>query len=151
MWALTSGSSCSLAIPARLGRHRADAAAARECRPDDIGVSVAYPLPGRRFTSVSKRSWRTRNWLDSDDLAMLHGATYEPDFYRTLTRSSTRNSDATVGACGGSPPRGPGRSASGTRQAASVPYHGVDMFRLRRQLSQFAPIAALDGDRSCRC
>jgi len=57
----------------------------RDCRPDDIGVSVSYPLPGTPFYErVKSQLGEKRNWLDSDDLAMMYSATYSPAFYRAL-------------------------------------------------------------------
>jgi anaerobic magnesium-protoporphyrin IX monomethyl ester cyclase len=59
----------------------------RELRPDDIGVSVSYPLPGTRFYDrVRAELGQKQNWFDSDDLAMMYRATYEPEFYRVLHR-----------------------------------------------------------------
>jgi anaerobic magnesium-protoporphyrin IX monomethyl ester cyclase len=57
----------------------------RELNPDDLGVSVSYPLPGTRFYDrVREGLGRKQNWVDSADLAMMYRATYEPDFYRVL-------------------------------------------------------------------
>jgi anaerobic magnesium-protoporphyrin IX monomethyl ester cyclase len=57
----------------------------RQSAPDDIGVSVSYPLPGTRFHERVKAQLGTkRNWVDSDDLAMMFRATYPPRFYRVL-------------------------------------------------------------------
>jgi len=57
----------------------------RENMPDDIGVSVSYPLPGTRFyESVTLGS--RRNWVDSEDLALLFQGRFCPDFYRVLHR-----------------------------------------------------------------
>jgi glycosyltransferase involved in cell wall biosynthesis/radical SAM superfamily enzyme YgiQ (UPF0313 family) len=57
----------------------------RDCRPDDIGISVSYPLPGTRFYDRVKAELGSKqNWVDSDDLAMMYRATYVPEFYRTL-------------------------------------------------------------------
>jgi anaerobic magnesium-protoporphyrin IX monomethyl ester cyclase len=54
-------------------------------RPDDIGVSVAYPLPGTRFYELVKAGLgERRNWRDSDDLAMLFEGTYGTAFYRLV-------------------------------------------------------------------
>jgi anaerobic magnesium-protoporphyrin IX monomethyl ester cyclase len=53
--------------------------------PDDIGVSVAYPLPGTRFhAKVQAQLGLRQNWQDSDDLAMLFQGTYTTNFYRRL-------------------------------------------------------------------
>jgi radical SAM superfamily enzyme YgiQ (UPF0313 family) len=57
----------------------------RRCRPDDIGVSVSYPLPGTTFYERVKADLgEKQNWIDSGDLAMMYHATYRPDFYRAL-------------------------------------------------------------------
>jgi radical SAM superfamily enzyme YgiQ (UPF0313 family) len=55
------------------------------CRPDDIGISVSYPLPGTPFHERVRAELGTKqNWVDSADLAMMYRATYPPDFYRAL-------------------------------------------------------------------
>ena len=57
----------------------------RDCRPDDIGVSVSYPLPGTPFYErVKTQLGDKQNWVDSDDLAMLYRGAYAPEFYRAL-------------------------------------------------------------------
>ncbi|MGE5245802.1 MAG: B12-binding domain-containing radical SAM protein [Betaproteobacteria bacterium] len=57
----------------------------RQCRPDDIGVSVSYPLPGTPFFErVRAELGAKQNWVDSDDLEVMFRATYTPEFYRTL-------------------------------------------------------------------
>jgi len=57
----------------------------RDCRPDDIGMSVSYPLPGTRFhDSVQQQLSTRRNWTDSADLAMLYQGPFGSDFYRQL-------------------------------------------------------------------
>lgn len=57
----------------------------REARPDDIGVSVSYPLPGTRFYQrVREELGAKSNWVDSDDLAMMFKGAYTSEFYRAL-------------------------------------------------------------------
>ncbi|MDI3339981.1 MAG: radical SAM protein [Sphaerobacter sp.] len=57
----------------------------RDCQPDDIGVSVAYPLPGTPFYErVKDQLGVKQNWLDSNDLAMLYRGPFTTDFYRQL-------------------------------------------------------------------
>jgi anaerobic magnesium-protoporphyrin IX monomethyl ester cyclase len=57
----------------------------RRCRPDDIGVSVSYPLPGTTFYDRVKADLgEKQNWVDSGDLAMMYQATYGQEFYRAL-------------------------------------------------------------------
>jgi anaerobic magnesium-protoporphyrin IX monomethyl ester cyclase len=54
-------------------------------RPDDVGVSVAYPLPGTAFYELVKdQIGEKRNWRDSNDLAMMFSGTYRTDFYRSV-------------------------------------------------------------------
>ncbi|HUS17945.1 MAG TPA: radical SAM protein, partial [Chloroflexia bacterium] len=57
----------------------------RDCRPDDIGISVSYPLPGTRFHErVQAQLGAKRNWVNSQDLDMMFQGAYVPEFYRTL-------------------------------------------------------------------
>ena len=59
----------------------------RDTLPDDIGVSVSYPLPGTRFhETVRAQLGAKTNWADSDDLAMMFQGTYKSPFYRKLHR-----------------------------------------------------------------
>jgi anaerobic magnesium-protoporphyrin IX monomethyl ester cyclase len=59
----------------------------RECQPDDIGMSVSYPLPGTPFYDMVKTQLGAkRNWIDSDDLAMLYRGPFSTAFYRCLHR-----------------------------------------------------------------
>jgi anaerobic magnesium-protoporphyrin IX monomethyl ester cyclase len=57
----------------------------REMRPDDIGISFSYPLPGTVFyEQVQQQLGQKRNWTDSDDLCIMFTAAYTTDFYRTV-------------------------------------------------------------------
>jgi anaerobic magnesium-protoporphyrin IX monomethyl ester cyclase len=57
----------------------------RSTRPDDIGVSVSYPLPGTAFYErVRAQLGAKRNWTDSDDLCVMFTAAYTNDFYLAL-------------------------------------------------------------------
>ena len=54
-------------------------------QPDDIGVSVAYPLPGTKFFDLVKRELGSkRNWEQSNDLDMMFVGTYRSEFYRSV-------------------------------------------------------------------
>jgi anaerobic magnesium-protoporphyrin IX monomethyl ester cyclase len=56
-----------------------------ETLPDDIGVSVSYPLPGTRFHEMVR--WELdeqANWESSGDLAMMFRGTYPTEVYREL-------------------------------------------------------------------
>jgi len=57
----------------------------RAARPDDIGISVSYPLPGTPFHERVQKDLRQKtNWTDSDDLDLMFRGTYAPEFYRAL-------------------------------------------------------------------
>jgi len=57
----------------------------RETQPDDIGVSLSYPLPGTAFFErVQQQMGDKRNWIDSDDLCTMHTAAYRDEFYLAL-------------------------------------------------------------------
>lgn len=57
----------------------------REEAPDDIGVSVAYPLPGTKFYDrLAAELGPRRNWRDTDELAMLFKGTFDTAFYRRV-------------------------------------------------------------------
>ena len=57
----------------------------REMRPDDVGISFSYPLPGTAFHErVKAQLGQKRNWTDSDDLCIMFKAAYKTDFYRAV-------------------------------------------------------------------
>jgi len=72
-----------------LGEQLADILATRDllaaARPDEIGVSVSYPLPGTKFHELVKAQLgdKTR-WQESNDLDMMFRGTYSSDFYRLI-------------------------------------------------------------------
>jgi anaerobic magnesium-protoporphyrin IX monomethyl ester cyclase len=54
-------------------------------RPDEIGVSVSYPLPGTKFHEIVKAQLGTKTrWQESNDLEMMFQGTYTSDFYRAI-------------------------------------------------------------------
>jgi anaerobic magnesium-protoporphyrin IX monomethyl ester cyclase len=57
----------------------------RDTLPDDIGVSVSYPLPGTKFHDMVKNQLGSKvHWEESNDLAMMFQGTYRTPFYRKL-------------------------------------------------------------------
>jgi anaerobic magnesium-protoporphyrin IX monomethyl ester cyclase len=63
-----------------------------ECLPEDIGVSVSYPLPGTKFYESVKEELKAKsNWTDSDELALMFRNTYSPGFYKQLHRYVHKN------------------------------------------------------------
>ncbi len=72
-----------------LGEQLADLLATRAlietARPDEVGVSVSYPLPGTPFYAQVKSGLGAKTrWRDSGDLAMMFGGTYTSEFYRAV-------------------------------------------------------------------
>lgn len=71
------------------GETRADIEATlqmvRDCMPDELGISVSYPLPGTKFyTAVREQLGDQQHWEDSSDLAMLYEGPFTTAFYRKL-------------------------------------------------------------------
>lgn len=59
----------------------------RSALPDNIGVSVSYPLPGTKFHDLVREQLGPKtNWTDSGDLAMMFQGAYRSPFYRHLHR-----------------------------------------------------------------
>jgi anaerobic magnesium-protoporphyrin IX monomethyl ester cyclase len=57
----------------------------RKCMPEDIGISVSYPLPGTKFYSmVREQMMQKTNWTDSADLDMMFNGNFEKSFYKLL-------------------------------------------------------------------
>jgi anaerobic magnesium-protoporphyrin IX monomethyl ester cyclase len=72
-----------------IGEQLEDLLATRElvidAAPDDIGVSVSYPLPGTKFfDEVKAQLGQKTHWDDSADLAMMFRGAYDSDFYRAF-------------------------------------------------------------------
>ena len=55
--------------------------------PEEIGISVSYPLPGTKFYDKVKEQLKGKtNWTDSDELAMMYKGTFTPSYYKKLHR-----------------------------------------------------------------
>ncbi|HEY3730544.1 MAG TPA: radical SAM protein [Steroidobacteraceae bacterium] len=72
-----------------LGEQLDDILATRElierAQPDEVGVSVSYPLPGTPFYEQVKAQLGDKNrWQDSNDLEMMFHGTYASEFYRAV-------------------------------------------------------------------
>lgn len=53
--------------------------------PDDIGISVSYPLPGTKFYERVKAEMGAKtHWDHSHDLAVMHAGEYDSLFYHQL-------------------------------------------------------------------
>ncbi len=63
-----------------------------ECLPDDVGISVSYPLPGTGFYEKVKGDLKEKtNWTDSDELKLMFKNTYSPAFYKQLHQYVHKN------------------------------------------------------------
>lgn len=74
-----------------LGETRADIDATLkmvlDLMPDEMGISVSYPLPGTKFYEKVKDQLREKqNWSDSDDLSMMFKSTFNGPYYKELHR-----------------------------------------------------------------
>jgi radical SAM superfamily enzyme YgiQ (UPF0313 family) len=100
----------------------------RACRPDDIGISVSYPLPGTPFYDrVKAQLGSKQHWNDSDDMAMMFQGTYTTEFYRALHRSVHREFRAR-------------RSADLLRRAVAIAVRLATRRADRRRLDRLAAV-----------
>ncbi|MEZ4768412.1 MAG: radical SAM protein [Caldilineales bacterium] len=107
----------------------------RDCQPDDIGMSVSYPLPGTKFYDrVRDELGAKQNWQDSSDLAMLYEGPFTTDFYRHLHTvlhkeyRARKTWNTLTGQNGGRRP--------GPRQVGAMVYHTATLPLARRKLRQ---------------
>jgi radical SAM superfamily enzyme YgiQ (UPF0313 family) len=117
----------------------------RECDPDDVGMSVSYPLPGTPFYArVRGQMAERQNWLDSADMAMLYDGPYSTAFYRKLhsrlhaefrLRKATRGRALPPTFTGLVRQRRPKQALSLARDAALLPFlsAGLEFARRREQ------------------
>ncbi len=54
--------------------------------PDEIGISVSYPLPGTKFYERVKDQLSLKQVGRLDDLSLMYRGTYPPVFYKILHR-----------------------------------------------------------------
>ncbi|HEX6226684.1 MAG TPA: radical SAM protein [Chryseolinea sp.] len=55
--------------------------------PDEVGISVSYPLPGTGFyEKVKDQLIEKQNWSDSDDLMVMFESTFNKKYYKALHR-----------------------------------------------------------------
>lgn len=107
----------------------------RDLLPDDIGISVSYPLPGTPFHERVRTELSRENWYDSDDLAMLYQGPFRTEFYRQLHKVVHKDYRS----------RKTWRSLrhghmQSPRQLASMLYHRATLPIAERQLDQLAQL-----------
>jgi anaerobic magnesium-protoporphyrin IX monomethyl ester cyclase len=58
-----------------------------ELMPDEVGISISYPLPGTGFYEKVKGQLREKqNWTHSDDLMPMFQSTFSNSYYKELHR-----------------------------------------------------------------
>ena len=106
----------------------------KECSPDEIGVSVSYPLPGTKFYEDVKMQMETKhNWYDSQDLDMMFQGTYSADYYRILHKIIHKQFRIWNGLELLASPRR--WSSRVPRALAAAAYHAITLPRFRKELS----------------
>lgn len=110
----------------------------RDLLPDDIGISVSYPLPGTPFHDRVKAELQQTNWQDSEDLAMLYQGPYSTAFYRQLHRVVHKEFRARRTALLLRRGRLGLNQFAGWRRLAAMVYHTLTISRERRKLDTLA-------------
>lgn len=107
-----------------------------ETLPDDIGISVSYPLPGTTFFDKVKDQMKGKtNWSDSDDLALMFRNTYSNAFYKQLHRYvhkvyRQRKAEKAIRRL---------RSADDFKKLLAYPFYRISTQRSLAQLKQTEP------------
>jgi anaerobic magnesium-protoporphyrin IX monomethyl ester cyclase len=115
----------------------------RELLPDDIGISVSYPLPGTPFHERVREELAERaNWIDSDDLAMLYQGPFATPFYRQLHTVVHKDyrSRKTWRDLGKLLRRPSGVRPGHLRRVAAMCYHRLTLPGARRELDRLAQL-----------
>ena len=107
------------------------------CLPDDLGISVSYPLPGTLFYErVRAELTEKQNWLDSQDLDMMFRGTFSRASYRLLHRYTHKKLRfwQGLGIARQLPSRPNLISPRILRRLASAAYHAITLPASGRQL-----------------
>jgi len=105
----------------------------RETRPDDIGVSVSYPLPGTKFYErVREELGEKKHWVDSDDLSVMFKGTYTNDFYRALRDALHAEVDLWAARA----PGGNGNGGPKTNEKAASPGEVARLWNIVEQMEK---------------
>jgi len=115
----------------------------RDLMPDDIGISVSYPLPGTPFFERVRSELSRENWYDSEDLAMLYQGPFRTEFYRQLHKVvhkdyRSRKTWMNLGRWLKQPHT---LRPSQLKQMASMIYHRLTLPIAERKLNQLAQLS----------
>lgn len=108
----------------------------RRLVPDEIGISVSYPLPGTPFYDrVVAEMKAQQNWSESADLAMMFEGAYPTSFYRALARYVHKDHRLRLGIeAMRRVVRGKGVPPEGIRRALLTPYYAATRVLHRTEL-----------------
>ncbi|MEO0597734.1 MAG: radical SAM protein, partial [Chloroflexota bacterium] len=114
----------------------------RDLMPDDIGISVSYPLPGTPFHERVRSELSRANWYDSQDMAMLYQGPFRTEFYRQLHTVVHKDyrSRKTWDALAGWLKRPHRLRGSHVRQMAAMIYHRLSLPLAERKLDTLAEL-----------
>ena len=112
----------------------------RELRPEEIGVSVSYPLPGTVFYERTKHRLQDANWSESMENRLLFRSDLPQSFY-DHARALLRAEHALLSFPAGIPPEAAPRQI--LRRAAALPLHAARWPAHRLALAVAARSAAL--------
>lgn len=114
----------------------------RDLMPDDIGISVSYPLPGTPFYENVRSELSRENWYDSQDLAMLYQGPFRTEFYRQLHKVVHKDyrSRKTWGNLGQWLMKPQNLRPSHIRQMASMIYHRATLPLAERELDKLSQL-----------
>ncbi len=89
----------------------------RRLHPDEIGVSVSYPLPGTPFHARVKDQLHKANWATSMDNEVLFAGAYPQPFYDAVREVLRAESAWWTWR--------PSRGRAGLRRTAALPWHAA--------------------------
>ncbi|GAB5491516.1 MAG: radical SAM protein [Phototrophicaceae bacterium] len=114
----------------------------RDLMPDDIGISVSYPLPGTPFYERVQSDLNRENWYDSQDMAMLYQGPFRTEFYRQLHTVVHKDyrSRKTWGNLSQWLQKPQSLNATKLRQIASMAYHRLTLPLAERELDKLAEL-----------
>ena len=115
----------------------------RDLMPDDIGISVSYPLPGTPFHERVRHEFGEKaNWYDSEDLAMLYQGPFRTEFYRQLHTVVHKDyrSRKTWRRLKGLLMRPQELRPGDLRQMAAMVYHRLTLPRATKELDRLAAL-----------
>jgi radical SAM superfamily enzyme YgiQ (UPF0313 family) len=112
-----------------------------ELMPDDIGVSVSYPLPGTKFYERVKGELINKaNWTHSDELALMFHNNFPSGFYKELQRYLHKRFRSRQGmmALKEAFKNPASLSAKNILKLSKAPYHFVGSMLHRNKMKQYA-------------